>query len=170
MGNTVILRETALIEAFNLKAAIEYVLKNMEAAKEALSDMPPRCVLCGHTCPYQPNNKVLWPVPTSLIARLFGLCLTCVCVRGGGGCCAPCALARSTPGGPRSQTKYFLYWGEGEGSDSLPFCEHNVVVVCFGGMAGLRRSWIPLRCTIRYDPKGGHLRCAACYVLTTLAS
>ncbi len=37
-----ILRETALIEAFNLKAAIEYVLKNQDAAKEALSDMPPR--------------------------------------------------------------------------------------------------------------------------------
>ena len=42
VGNTVILRETALIEAFNLKAAIEYVLKNQDAAKEALSDMPPR--------------------------------------------------------------------------------------------------------------------------------
>jgi tetratricopeptide repeat protein 30 len=42
VGNTIILRETALIEAFNLKAAIEYVLKNADAAKEALSDMPPR--------------------------------------------------------------------------------------------------------------------------------
>jgi tetratricopeptide repeat protein 30 len=31
-----------LIEAFNLKAAIEYVLKNAEAAREALTDMPPR--------------------------------------------------------------------------------------------------------------------------------
>jgi len=36
------LKETALIEAFNLKAAIEYVTKNYEAAKEALVDMPPR--------------------------------------------------------------------------------------------------------------------------------
>lgn len=42
VGNTQILHETALIEAFNLKAAIEFTLKNMEAAKEALSDMPPR--------------------------------------------------------------------------------------------------------------------------------
>jgi len=36
------LHETALIEAFNLKAAIEYVLKNVEASREALTDMPPR--------------------------------------------------------------------------------------------------------------------------------
>lgn len=46
-----ILQETALVEAFNLKAAIEYSMKsvyggsiteNLDAAKEALSDMPPR--------------------------------------------------------------------------------------------------------------------------------
>ena len=42
VGNTLTLHETALIEAFNLKAAIEYVLKNMDDAKEALTDMPPR--------------------------------------------------------------------------------------------------------------------------------
>ncbi|XP_078692578.1 intraflagellar transport protein 70A-like [Branchiostoma floridae x Branchiostoma belcheri] len=42
VGNTLILHETALIEAFNLKAAIEHQLKNYEAAKEALTDMPPR--------------------------------------------------------------------------------------------------------------------------------
>jgi hypothetical protein len=42
VGNTLTLHETALIEAFNLKAAIEYVLKNAEAAREALTDMPPR--------------------------------------------------------------------------------------------------------------------------------
>jgi hypothetical protein len=30
------------VEAFNLKAAIEYSMSNMEMAKEALSDMPPR--------------------------------------------------------------------------------------------------------------------------------
>lgn len=42
VGNTQILRETALVEAFNLKAAIEYSLSNHDAAKEALSDMPPR--------------------------------------------------------------------------------------------------------------------------------
>jgi tetratricopeptide repeat protein 30 len=42
VGNTQILRETALVEAFNLKAAIEYMMKNYSAAKEALTDMPPR--------------------------------------------------------------------------------------------------------------------------------
>ena len=42
VGNTQILKETALVEAFNLKAAIEYSMKNMEAGKEALMDMPPR--------------------------------------------------------------------------------------------------------------------------------
>ncbi|KFM78434.1 Tetratricopeptide repeat protein 30A, partial [Stegodyphus mimosarum] len=42
VGNTITLHETALIEAFNLKAAIEYQLKNFDAAREALTDMPPR--------------------------------------------------------------------------------------------------------------------------------
>jgi tetratricopeptide repeat protein 30 len=42
VGNTAALRQTALIEAFNLKAALEYGLKNFDAAREALSDMPPR--------------------------------------------------------------------------------------------------------------------------------
>ncbi|KAF4526277.1 hypothetical protein B566_EDAN010987 [Ephemera danica] len=42
VGNTLTLHETALVEAFNLKAAIEYQLKNVEAAQEALTDMPPR--------------------------------------------------------------------------------------------------------------------------------
>ncbi|RWS31044.1 tetratricopeptide repeat protein 30A-like protein [Leptotrombidium deliense] len=42
VGNTITLHETALVEAFNLKAAIEYQLKNFEAAQEALTDMPPR--------------------------------------------------------------------------------------------------------------------------------
>ncbi|XP_040289154.1 tetratricopeptide repeat protein 30A [Bufo bufo] len=42
VGNTLVLHETSLIEAFNLKAAIEYQLKNYEAAQEALTDMPPR--------------------------------------------------------------------------------------------------------------------------------
>ena len=42
VGNTTVLNETALIEAFNLKAAIEYSMKNIDAAKEALLDMPPR--------------------------------------------------------------------------------------------------------------------------------
>ncbi|EGR32453.1 tetratricopeptide repeat protein [Ichthyophthirius multifiliis] len=42
VGNSQALKETALIEAFNLKAAIEYQIKNIPAAKEALLDMPPR--------------------------------------------------------------------------------------------------------------------------------
>ncbi|TGZ65649.1 hypothetical protein CRM22_005759 [Opisthorchis felineus] len=42
VGNTLTLRETALVETFNLKAAIEYNLKNPTAASEALTDMPPR--------------------------------------------------------------------------------------------------------------------------------
>ncbi|XP_068434301.1 intraflagellar transport protein 70A isoform X2 [Clinocottus analis] len=42
VGNTLVLHQTALIEAFNLKAAIEYQLKNVTGAQEALTDMPPR--------------------------------------------------------------------------------------------------------------------------------
>ena len=42
MGNTATLRSTALVEAFNLKAAIEYRMKNSLGCKEALFDMPPR--------------------------------------------------------------------------------------------------------------------------------
>lgn len=42
VGNTIALHQTALIEAFNLKSAIEYQLKNFDAAQEALTDMPPR--------------------------------------------------------------------------------------------------------------------------------
>lgn len=42
VGNSAVLAETCLVEAFNLKAAIEYCTKNMDAAREALSDMPPR--------------------------------------------------------------------------------------------------------------------------------
>lgn len=42
VGNSQTLKETALIEAFNLKAAVEYQLKNDEHAKDALKDMPPR--------------------------------------------------------------------------------------------------------------------------------
>ncbi|KAM8845608.1 intraflagellar transport protein 70A isoform 1-T1 [Spinachia spinachia] len=42
VGNTLVLHQTALIEAFNLKAAIEYQLKNVNGAQEALTDMPPR--------------------------------------------------------------------------------------------------------------------------------
>lgn len=42
VGNSTVLAETCLVEAFNLKAAIEFCMKNMDSAKEALSDMPPR--------------------------------------------------------------------------------------------------------------------------------
>jgi len=51
VGNSAVLKETCLIEAFNLKAAIEYEMKSSEpakvsvessSAKEALTDMPPR--------------------------------------------------------------------------------------------------------------------------------
>ncbi|CAG5118639.1 unnamed protein product, partial [Candidula unifasciata] len=42
VGNSQTLHETALVEAFNLKAAMEYQLKNYDAAVEALTDMPPR--------------------------------------------------------------------------------------------------------------------------------
>jgi len=40
--NSLSLKESALIEAFNLKVAIEYNLKNMANAKEAILDMPQR--------------------------------------------------------------------------------------------------------------------------------
>ncbi|KAM5326465.1 intraflagellar transport protein 70B [Glossophaga mutica] len=42
VGNTLVLHQTALVEAFNLKAAIEYQLKNYKVAHETLTDMPPR--------------------------------------------------------------------------------------------------------------------------------
>ena len=37
-----VLKESALVEAFNLKGAIEYNMKNYEAAREAMADAPPR--------------------------------------------------------------------------------------------------------------------------------
>lgn len=39
VGNTLTLHETALIEAFNLKAAIEYQLKNCKFCVLMLADM-----------------------------------------------------------------------------------------------------------------------------------
>ncbi len=42
VGNTIILHESCLVEAFNLKAAIQFNMKNLNAAREALTDMPPR--------------------------------------------------------------------------------------------------------------------------------
>eukprot|EP00906_Rhabdomonas_costata_P030121 RCo042517 len=42
VGNSQVLKETALVEAFNLKSAIEYMMRNLQSAKDALTDMPPR--------------------------------------------------------------------------------------------------------------------------------
>lgn len=42
VGNSAKLKQTALVEAFNLKAAIELELHNPVGAAAALSDMPPR--------------------------------------------------------------------------------------------------------------------------------
>ncbi|CAG7838020.1 unnamed protein product [Allacma fusca] len=42
VGNTYKLHQTALVEVFNLKAAIEYDLNNAIGAQEAMTDMPPR--------------------------------------------------------------------------------------------------------------------------------
>ncbi|KAL0486723.1 intraflagellar transport protein 70A [Acrasis kona] len=42
VGNSQTLRETGLVESYNLKCAIEYNLKNYETALDALKDMPPR--------------------------------------------------------------------------------------------------------------------------------
>lgn len=45
VGNSQVLKDTALVEAFNLRAAIEYSMKrsgHIAAAQEALQEMPPR--------------------------------------------------------------------------------------------------------------------------------
>jgi tetratricopeptide repeat protein 30 len=42
VGNSQALRDTALVEAFNLKAAVELAMGNTAGAREALADMPPR--------------------------------------------------------------------------------------------------------------------------------
>lgn len=42
VGNSQVLKDTALVEAFNLKAAIEYSLKQPDKAKQDLASMPPR--------------------------------------------------------------------------------------------------------------------------------
>ena len=42
VGNSLVLQESAFVEAFNLKAAIEYNLKNYQQSRDALTDMPPR--------------------------------------------------------------------------------------------------------------------------------
>jgi hypothetical protein len=52
VGNSQVLKETALVEAFNLKAAVEIVMNNNTAAAEALADMPPRWgrIVAGGGC------------------------------------------------------------------------------------------------------------------------
>ena len=70
MGNTLTLHETALIEAFNLKAAIEYILKNVENAKEALTDMPPRYDLLQN---FREDIYYDWRGSQLIFIRLFGL-------------------------------------------------------------------------------------------------
>lgn len=42
VGNSQVLHDTALVEAFNLKFAVEMQLQHVDAAREALADMPPR--------------------------------------------------------------------------------------------------------------------------------
>jgi tetratricopeptide repeat protein 30 len=42
LANSPALYESCLIEAYNLKAAIDYMLTNFQESKEALNDMPPR--------------------------------------------------------------------------------------------------------------------------------
>lgn len=42
VGNSSVLKMTTLVEAFNLKAAIEFEMNNERASREALLDMPPR--------------------------------------------------------------------------------------------------------------------------------
>eukprot|EP01105_Mastigella_eilhardi_P020137 TRINITY_DN4777_c0_g1_i1.p1 TRINITY_DN4777_c0_g1~~TRINITY_DN4777_c0_g1_i1.p1 ORF type:complete len:485 (+),score=167.48 TRINITY_DN4777_c0_g1_i1:624-2078(+) len=42
VGNSQMLRETALIEAFNLKSAIEFKMNSIETARDSNHDMPPR--------------------------------------------------------------------------------------------------------------------------------
>ncbi len=42
VGNSTALQETCLVEAFNLKSAIEFKLNKFTYARDALKDMPPR--------------------------------------------------------------------------------------------------------------------------------
>lgn len=42
LANSPALFESCLIEAYNLKAAIDYMLNNVQEAREALNEMPPR--------------------------------------------------------------------------------------------------------------------------------
>lgn len=60
MGNSAKLRATALVEAFNLRAAIELELGNPAGAAAALSDMPPRQVgELDHGLAGMPDGSIL---------------------------------------------------------------------------------------------------------------
>ncbi|KAI1708251.1 tetratricopeptide repeat protein 30A2 [Ditylenchus destructor] len=64
VGNTLLLHETALVEACNLKFAIEYKLKDFESAAEALTDMPPRSE--EELDPVTLHNQALIGIETNL--------------------------------------------------------------------------------------------------------
>ncbi|KAF7639703.1 hypothetical protein Mgra_00000624 [Meloidogyne graminicola] len=64
VGNTIQLNESAVIEACNLKFAIEYQMKNMDAAAEALLDMPARAE--EELDPVTLHNQALIGVETNL--------------------------------------------------------------------------------------------------------
>ncbi|KAL3103629.1 hypothetical protein niasHS_000265 [Heterodera schachtii] len=64
VGNTLLLHESAVVEACNLKFAIEYRMKNMEAAAEALSDLPAR--MEEELDPVTLHNQALLSVESNL--------------------------------------------------------------------------------------------------------
>uniref|UniRef100_A0A1I8BXD3 Tetratricopeptide repeat protein 30 n=1 Tax=Meloidogyne hapla TaxID=6305 RepID=A0A1I8BXD3_MELHA len=64
VGNTLQLNESAVIEACSLKFAIEYQMKNMDAAAEALLDMPARAE--EELDPVTLHNQALIGVETNL--------------------------------------------------------------------------------------------------------
>lgn len=64
VGNTFQLNESAVIEACNLKFAIEYQMKNVDAAAEALLDMPARAE--EELDPVTLHNQALIGVETNL--------------------------------------------------------------------------------------------------------
>jgi tetratricopeptide repeat protein 30 len=77
VGNSAVLKETCLIEAFNLKAAIEFEMRNAEpakvstdssAAREALTDMPPR--LESELDPVSLHNQVSFSCFSNIVIHV----------------------------------------------------------------------------------------------------
>ncbi|KAL0210454.1 hypothetical protein RCL1_004890 [Eukaryota sp. TZLM3-RCL] len=71
VGNSEVLQETALIEAFNLKIAIDYGRSDIENAKVSMSEMPPRNI--NELDPITLHNMALLEAetdPTSAIKKL----------------------------------------------------------------------------------------------------